>query len=67
MENDYKRQQILHVILNVLCLIGNIVIFIGCCWVAVTTGWWICMLIPLIYTFKVTKDADDKMNDNNND
>lgn len=46
-------------ILNIFSVLGNIILIILCFAVAIIKDWWLCILIPLLFHFKIVTRSDE--------
>lgn len=46
-------------ILNIFSVIGNIILIILCFTVAIIKNWWLCILIPFVFHFKIVTRSDE--------
>ena len=46
-------------ILNIFSILANIILIILCFAVAIIKDWWLCILIPLLFHFKIVTRSDE--------
>jgi len=46
-------------IINVLSVLANIILIILCFATAIVKDWWLCLLIPCIFNFKIIYREDN--------
>ena len=46
-------------ILNIFSVLGNIILIILCFTAAIIKGWWLCILIPFGFHFKIVTRSDE--------
>ena len=46
-------------IINICCIISNLIIIILCFAIAIFKGWWLCLLLPLILNFRINRKEDE--------
>ena len=47
-------------ILNIFSVLANIILIILCFAVAIIKNWWLCILIPLVFHFKIVGSDEDE-------
>ena len=47
-------------ILNIFSVLANIILIILCFAVAIIKDWWLCMIIPLVFHFKIIGSGEDE-------
>ena len=45
-------------ILNIFSVLGNIILIILCFATAIIKDWWLCMLIPFVFHFRIVTRSD---------
>lgn len=46
-------------ILNIFNVLANIILIILCFAVAIIKDWWLCILIPLVFHFRIETRSDE--------
>ena len=47
-------------ILNIFSVLANIILIILCFTVAIIKDWWLCILIPLVFHFRLVGSDEDE-------
>ena len=47
-------------ILNIFSVLGNIILIILCFAVAIIKNWWLCILLPLVFHFRLVGSDEDE-------
>ncbi len=47
-------------ILNILIVVANIILIALCFVIAIIKDWWLCILIPLVFHFRLVRSGEDE-------
>ena len=47
-------------ILNIFSVVANIILITLCFAVAIIKDWWLCILIPLVFHFRLVRSGEDE-------
>ncbi len=47
-------------ILNILIVVANIILIALCFAVAIIKNWWLCILLPLVFHFRIVGSDEDE-------